>query len=562
MLLEVNDLRITIGSGPLSHTVSIPSMAVSEGQTAILMGPSGSGKSVLLKSLSGVFSSRQIAVEGDAYIYLKESQKTRLFEQPAFNQSIERPAVFYVFQDPRSYLHPRLLVKDYAELLAYRLPCDKDLYSRYAEFIEHANLSHRMGTLSSLLSGGEAQRLMFAIMNVLRPRLVLADEPLSAQDRVHHEQLRGMLNRYVESEENECAMVLVTHEMRDVERSFNLDTDAVFYVLEESNESTWVCSQSISAKDLDRFWASMASDEAESTRTQQPGTLVRYFEAAKDLFSQAELGSERIGKQTTGKVFNTEGLNFGWESGPKAVPLFSKITLSHQSNRNLGIIGLSGVGKSTLAEVLLRLTLGGKGQIQWFDSGSIEESELRRRVQYVFQDCERAMAWEVGTLEETMLLPLNNSDRLSTEVLETMKQVLGSLGLLTHKGKNVQHLSGGQLRRAYLARSLLTLLSGVNSNEPVLLILDEVTVGLDLIAQHELLKLLRRYTTEDHQNMSLLTISHDPIVIRYLCNEVKVLYKNSDRTEAATIVEELEGEQIWKGPYRHEHTKLLMGSLL
>ena len=136
---------------------------------------------------------------------------------------------------------------------------------------------------------------------------------------------------------------------------------------------------------------------------------------------------------------------------------------TQKSTRNFCIIAHIDHGKSTLAEVLLRLTLGGKGQIQWFDSGSIEERELRRRVQYVFQDCERAMAWEVGTLEETMLLPLNNSDRLSIEVLETMKQVLGSLDLLKHKGKNVQHLSGGQLRRAYLARSLLALLSNINS---------------------------------------------------------------------------------------------------
>jgi iron complex transport system ATP-binding protein len=306
----------------------------------------------------------------------------------------------------------------------------------------------------------------------------------------------------------------------------------------------------------------MVSDGAESTRTQQPSTLVRYFEAAKDLFAQAELGSELIGRQSTEKVLKTEGLTFTWGSGPGSIPLFRDIELSHQSNSNLGIIGLSGVGKSTLAEVLLRLTLGEKGKIQWFDSGSIKEPELRRRVQYVFQDCERAMAWEVGTLEETMLLPLrNNADRLPREVSETMTQVLTTLGLMEHKDKNVQHLSGGQLRRAYLARSLLTLLSNINSTESVLLILDEVTVGLDLIAQHELLKLLRRYTMEDYQNMSLLAISHDPIVIQYLCNVVKVLYKDSDSTDAATIVEELEGAQIWQGPYRHEHTKMLMGAL-
>ena len=89
----------------------------------------------------------------------------------------------------------------------------------------------------------------------------------------------------------------------------------------------------------------------------------------------------------------------------------------------------------------------------------------------------------------------------------------------------------------------------------------EPTLALDLIAQHELLKFLRRYTMEDHQNMSLLTISHDPVVIRYLCDSVKVLYKSSESDDAAKVVEELEGAQIWQGPYVHEHTKLLMGNL-
>ena len=125
----------------------------------------------------------------------------------------------------------------------------------------------------------------------------------------------------------------------------------------------------------------------------------------------------------------------------------------------------------------------------------------------------------------------------------------------------MQHLSGGQLRRAYLARALLVLLSDIKPDESVLLVLDEVTVGLDLVAQYQLLHMLHQYTNDEYQNMSLMVISHDPVVLRYLCNKIAVLFNDNIAGEGAKVVESLEGTQIGQGPFRHEHTRLLMGGL-
>lgn len=555
-------MEITVSANEIAHTVRIPSLTVDQGQIAILMGPSGSGKSVLLKTLSGVFTHKEVDIKGAAIVRDGEENCVQLCDRTYIPETAERPVVFYVFQDPRSYLHPRLTLRGYGTLLAHRLPTVQNVIELFANYIADANLSHRWGTPAGYLSGGEAQRLMFAIMNVLRPRLVLADEPLSAQDRVHHEQLRGMLNDYVEESQNEAAMILVTHEIRDVQRSFELGTKPVFYVLEKQSEQSWQCSAAIDSEPVQRLSrAYFESADFIDGESGLPETMVEYFRAGRALYVAES--RESIDDQVTGEsILSTKGLSFSWGNGRKAKPLFKDISFEQRSDSNLGIMGLSGVGKSTLAEVLLGLSHGCSGKIIWFNNDQTAEDELRQRAQYVFQDCERAMAWEVGTLEETIVLPLRKKlVEFPVHFQQTFKNVLSSLGLLEHTSKNVQHLSGGQLRRAYLARALLVLLWDIKPDEPVLLVLDEVTVGLDLAAQYELLSMLHQYTSDDHPNMGLMVISHDPVVLRYLCTKIEVLCNDEEVGEGAELIESLEGTQIRHGPFRHEHTKLLMGDL-
>ena len=80
--------------------------------------------------------------------------------------------------------------------------------------------------------------------------------------------------------------------------------------------------------------------------------------------------------------------------GVEKASSWTDIEFSHFSEQNIALMGLSGVGKSTLAEIMLKLVESQNGMVTWFGKKSLSESELRSRVQYVFQDCERAMAWE------------------------------------------------------------------------------------------------------------------------------------------------------------------------
>ena len=126
-------------------------------------------------------------------------------------------------------------------------------------------------------------------------------------------------------------------------------------------------------------------------------------------------------------------------------------------------------------------------------------------------------------------------------------------GLDTELGDNGVLLSGGQRQRIAIARAFL--------KDAPLLILDEATVGLDLETQYALLKFLRRFSREVYPELSIVAISHDPYVLRYLCQTIFVLNATDGVGTGATIVDQLSLSDIDVGSYRHSHTKMLLGEV-
>ena len=562
MILNINGLELTVGRKGIQHKVIVPSCTVSRGQIALLMGPSGSGKSVFMKTLAGIMQKPEVDITGLAEIVDSKSQKNDLFSKGQGFHATDREEIFYLFQDPRSYLQPRLTVDNYRVLLEHRLPDRSDIKTSFEEYLAMANLRHRKTTLAGQLSGGEAQRLMLAIMSILRPRLILADEPLSAQDRVHHEQLRQLLNLYVEDQGNDCAMVLVTHEMRDIEHSIRDGSNSVFYVLEQDNETQWSCSEAIFAGEV-----AQAIEQAKSKVQMDsaiPKTLRSFFSAGTELGLIGDEVQHQKGSDGSDSmpILEAKNVSFGWAKRKRSDLLLHNINITHFSNQNLGLMGLSGVGKSTLAEILLGLVDGQDGTVQWFGRTKIAESEFRERVQYVFQDCERALGWEEGTLEEVMLSPFRSADRTqASQMAGTMNEILEDLGLSDKRLNLISHLSGGQQRRAFLARALLVVLANATEGAPTVLVLDEATVGLDLTTQVSLLRLLNDYSRNRYPELSLVVISHDPVVLRYICDEFLIISRAEDQLSGATIIEKLNRREFGVGPYQHRDTALLVKAL-
>ncbi len=173
--------------------------------------------------------------------------------------------------------------------------------------------------------------------------------------------------------------------------------------------------------------------------------------------------------------------------------LFDSITFGVNEGDKIGVIAKNGTGKSTL----LRLLSGHESP----DSGSIT---FRNDLRVGFLD--QSPVFEPGTTLMHNLLPaIHDTDHEEWGREDRVRQMLSQLGIESAELK-VDHLSGGQLKRAALARVLL--------GNPDLLILDEPTNHLDIST----VEWLEGYLTR--QRITLLMVTHDRYFLDRVCNKI------------------------------------------
>jgi putative ABC transport system ATP-binding protein len=201
-VLETRDLRKTYGVGETRvEALRGVGFCVPPGEILAIMGPSGSGKSTLLALLGAVETptAGQVLLEGVDLSTLDDRQRTL----------IRRRRVGFVFQ--AFNLLPILTALENVmlplELDGVRLA---EARRRGTEALGQVDMAHRQSHLPGMLSGGEQQRVAIARALVVRPALVLADEPTgnldSANSRRVTQSLRGLVD------EQHQTVVMVTHD--------------------------------------------------------------------------------------------------------------------------------------------------------------------------------------------------------------------------------------------------------------------------------------------------------------------------------------------------------------
>lgn len=179
----------------------------------------------------------------------------------------------------------------------------------------------------------------------------------------------------------------------------------------------------------------------------------------------------------------------------------------------IGIQGTSGSGKTTLARIL-------SGLDRSFEGRRVLSPDLESTsVQMVFQDSLQAFNPRLSlalSLREALVAGRQARwlRRDTQQVRAVLEHALTEVGLDAHLlTRTPGRLSGGQRQRAAIARALLL--------KPAVLILDEPVAALDLSIQAKILNVLHR--VRDAYGMSMVIISHDPDVLRHMCEGVNTL---------------------------------------
>lgn len=223
------------------------------------------------------------------------------------------------------------------------------------------------------------------------------------------------------------------------------------------------------------------------------------------------------------------------------------INLNISQGEILGLVGESGSGKSTLGKMLIGLEQPTAGSINYLGRPLWDEHGKFNRPrsgewQIVFQDPQSSLdpRMKIKSIIQEPLRDLRPKKHQKQSLLELIKNV----GLKEEQlNRFPNEFSGGQRQRIAIARALIT--------NPSFLILDEPTSALDVSVQAQILNLLK--TLRKEKQLTYLFISHNMSVIRYMCDQVAVMYKGQ-------IVETGNVKDLFKHP-NHPYTKILISTL-
>jgi peptide/nickel transport system ATP-binding protein len=498
------------GSVPLLSGVSL---SVDPGEFVALVGSSGSGKTLTAMSSMRLLPP-QLEITGGS-IRLGDLDLTQATE-PQLN-AVRGGRLGMLFQQPKRMFNPNRSIGQHLReplRLHARLRGTK-ARTKALDLLEEVGFEDPATGVRAYphqLSGGMAQRAMTALALAGQPDILLADEPTSALDKVLERQILQLLDR--ECRERGLGVLYITHNIASI------------------------------ASYADRVLVMNAGSIVEAGPASELLTRPRTA-YAQELLAAARLApaSRRRPPSTEREVLILDGVGkrFGRRKAGHAA--LADVSLSLKRGEILGVLGQSGSGKSTLARAIVGLDTASTGSItRQLDPAAGHGATA---VQLVFQEPHSAFDPRM-TLRASLQAPLRKRPGLSPQqcdarITAVMDEVELDSSLLD---KRPGQCSGGQLQRATIGRALLL--------EPQVLICDEATSALDALTQRTILNLLLRLQRE--RNLSMLVISHDMDVVRYMCDRVAVLLRGR-------VIEVAETGDFFAAP-RHPHSQALVSAAI
>ena len=222
------------------------------------------------------------------------------------------------------------------------------------------------------------------------------------------------------------------------------------------------------------------------------------------------------------------------------------VNLEIKKGEIVSLVGESGCGKSTLANCILKLITPESGEIL-FDGKNIlkfnkkETFEYRKKIQMIFQNPYSSLNPKMkikDTLEEPLIIHKEKNR------LDRIMEIVSLVGLSEADLKKYPHeFSGGQRQRIAIARALIL--------KPEFIVADEPVSALDVSICASIINLLLELRQK--LNLTILFISHDLNLVRYLSDKIAVMNKGE-------IVEFKETQELFDNP-EDEYTKYILGSI-
>ena len=565
-LLDVQNLTIRTQNRVLVENFSLQ---MSHGERIGLIGESGSGKSMTTTGLLGLLPNG-VTAEGSVRL---DGYDKNLLETPESQlMKLRGRDMAMVFQEPLTALNPLMRAgAQVAEImLQHKLaPNTAEAMRRAVEMLDSVHLPDPEQAAKAYphqLSGGQRQRVMLAMALANDPSLLLCDEPTTALDVTVQRQVLDLILELVR--ERETGLLFITHDLAVVA---NMCTRVLVMnegvIVEEGTTGQVFTNPQhpytrglLAASDLDAvddngrlFTVATAREYVPPTRGHTPRSEEFATEVATAP-TEGEPGRAAPTEpliQATGLVRTYTRTKTSLFKPAAEVKALQSISFEVPEGGRLGVVGESGSGKSTLLRILAGLDQPTSGSVvvagnEVAGAREAELRQLRQNLQIVFQDPMGSLdpRMTVGNIIEEPLL-VRGRDETQADRERMVADMLEAVGLPAESAERYPHqFSGGQRQRISIARALIC--------RPKIVVADEPVSALDVSVRAQVLNLLADLV--DEYGLTLVFVSHDLNVVRYLCDEVIVM-------QSGIIVEAGDTEQVYRHP-QHPYTQQLIASSL
>ena len=531
-MLSVNDLKIYFHTREgVVKAVNGVDFTLDKGQTLGIVGESGSGKSVLCYSLLGLLPTPPARIEsGTADFHghdLLQLDKNKL-------RAVRGNRISIIFQDPMTSLNPYLKI---GTQITESLRLHKGMTRRAAqtraisalEEVGIKNPERRINSYPHEFSGGMRQRVMIAMALVTEPEILIADEPTTALDVTIQAQILDLIRNL--QKQHDLGVIFITHDLGVI-------AGMADYILVMNKGKV------VERGSPDNIFYHAQDPYTRNLLNSIPTT----GKTVKFDYSKIDVKEKLLSIQNL-KTYFISRTGFFDPEGQEIVRAVDGISLDLCQGEILGLVGESGSGKSTTGRSIMRLTEVTSGTIrldgeELLSIHSRKLRSLRPEFQMIFQDPYASLNPRM-TVYDTVAEALQIKGKLEKKVLlAEVMQLIQDVGLEANQIRKYPHeFSGGQRQRIAIARAIAL--------KPKLLIADEPVSALDVTIQAQILELLLELTRK--YNLTMIFISHDLSVIRYITDRTAVMFRGK-------IVELEDTETLFNSP-KHPYTKALLSAI-